>query len=294
MSARAATAVTVAILGSGALVGLPAVSASAADSAHSPAGITVVGHRGAPAYAPENTLPSVEKAAELGFRWVENDVQRTKDGELIVLHDTTLTRTTDVEQVFPDRAPWNVRDFTAAEIARLDAGTWYDPSFAGTRIPTLKEYLHEITQTHQNLILELKSPDLYPGIEAETLAELRNSGWLDRGHVRHRLVVQSFDAKSIKEVHKQRPDVKTGFLGTPTQAQLPEYARFADQINPSHTTIGADWVAAAHALKGPHDKALEVFTWTVDTPNDTVVAADKGVDGIISNAPDVVRDALGG
>ncbi|NED81407.1 glycerophosphodiester phosphodiesterase, partial [Streptomyces sp. SID11233] len=89
--------------------------------------ITVVGHRGAPAYAPENTLPSVDKAAELGFRWVENDVQRTKDGELIVLHDTTLTRTTDVEQVFPDRAPWNVRDFTAAEIARLDAGSWYNP-----------------------------------------------------------------------------------------------------------------------------------------------------------------------
>ncbi|NED86929.1 glycerophosphodiester phosphodiesterase, partial [Streptomyces sp. SID11233] len=57
--------------------------------------------------------------------------------------------------------------------------------------------------------------------------------------------------------------------------------------------IGADWVAAAHALKGPHDKPLEVFTWTVDTPADTVTAADKGVDGIISNAPDVVRGALG-
>ncbi|NED88126.1 glycerophosphodiester phosphodiesterase, partial [Streptomyces sp. SID11233] len=107
--------------------------------------------------------------------------------------------------------------------------SWYNPAFAGTRVPTLKQYLNEITRTHQNLILELKSPDLYPGIEAETLAALRNSGWLDRGHVRHRLVVQSFDAKSIKEVHKQRPDVKTGFLGTPTQAQLPEYARFADQ-----------------------------------------------------------------
>jgi glycerophosphoryl diester phosphodiesterase len=286
--------VTVAILGSGALVGLPATTAAAADSAHSPADITVVGHRGAPAYAPENTLPSVDKAARLGFRWVENDVQRTKDGVLVVLHDTTLTRTTDVEQVFPDRAPWNVRDFTAAEIARLDAGSWYDPAFAGTRIPTLKQYLDKITRTRQNLILELKSPDLYPGIEAQTLGQLREQGWLDRRHVRNRLVVQSFDAKSIKEVHKQRPDVKTGFLGTPTEAQLPEYARFADQINPSHTTIGADWVAAAHALKGPHKKPLEVFTWTVDTPADTVVAANKGVDGIISNAPDVVRGALGG
>ncbi|EFG65457.1 glycerophosphodiesterase [Streptomyces sp. SPB074] len=287
---------TVAILGSGALVGLPAASASAAGSPHArgPAPITVVGHRGAPAYAPENTLPSVDEAARLGFRWVENDVQRTKDGELVVLHDTTLTRTTDVEQVFPDRAPWNVRDFTAAEIARLDAGTWYDPSFAGTRVPTLEQYLSRISRTHQSLILELKSPDLYPGIEAETLARLRDSGWLDRAHVRNRLVVQSFDAKSIKEVHKQRPDVKTGFLGTPAQARLPEYARFADQINPSHTTIDADWVAAAHALKGPHDKPLEVFTWTVDTPADTVAAADKGVDGIISNAPDVVRGALGG
>ncbi|WP_281259550.1 glycerophosphodiester phosphodiesterase family protein, partial [Streptomyces glaucescens] len=93
----------------------------------------VIAHRGASAYAPENTLAAVDKAAELGIEWVENDVQRTKDGELVVIHDDSLRRTTDVETVFPDRAPWQVRDFTAAEIARLDAGSWFGPAYAGAR-----------------------------------------------------------------------------------------------------------------------------------------------------------------
>lgn len=294
MFARSAAAVAVALVGAGALIGLPATSA-AADTVlrdRSSQDVTVVAHRGASKQAPENTLAAVDRAAELGFRWVENDVQRTKDGKLVVLHDTTLTRTTDVEQVFPDRAPWNVRDFTAAEIARLDAGGWFGKGFEGARIPTLDQYMRRVTRNHQSLILELKSPDLYPGIERQTLDALRRDGWLDRSHVRDRLVVQSFDAASVRTVHEQRPDVKTGYLGTPQIKELPEYAKFADQINSSHVTIDGDYVSAVHALKGPHAKPLEVFTWTVDTADDTRRAVGYGVDGVITNAPDVVRGAL--
>ncbi|WP_307797725.1 glycerophosphodiester phosphodiesterase family protein, partial [Streptomyces laculatispora] len=97
----------------------------------------VISHRGASAYAPENTLAAVDKAAELGFDWVENDIQFTRDGVLVVIHDTDLKRTTDAEEVFPGRAPWAVKDFTAAEIARLDAGSWFGARYAGTRVPTL-------------------------------------------------------------------------------------------------------------------------------------------------------------
>ncbi|OON74698.1 glycerophosphodiester phosphodiesterase [Streptomyces tsukubensis] len=305
MYARPAAAAAAAILGFGALIILPATTTQAAPAAPATKGSgpartvahdrpTVVAHRGASAQAPENTLAAVDKAHALGFTWVENDVQRTKDGKLVVVHDDTLARTTDVEQRYPDRAPWNVKDFTAAEIAGLDAGGWFSPAYEGARIPTLKQYLQRITHNRQNLLLELKSPDLYPGIEKETLRELRNDGWLDRRHVDGRLIIQSFSAPSVREVHAQRPDVKTGFLGTPSVAQLPEYAKFTDQINPSHTGLDQAYVSAVHSLKGPHDKPLELFTWTVDDKDTSVRLAGLGVDGIISNNPSVVRDALGG
>ncbi|MFC9623550.1 glycerophosphodiester phosphodiesterase [Streptomyces sp. NPDC056930] len=253
----------------------------------------VLAHRGASAYAPENTLAAVDKADALGFDWVENDVQFTKDGVLVVVHDTDLKRTTDVEEVFPDRAPWAVKDFTAAEIARLDAGSWFGPQFAGTRVPTLKQYLDRIERNHQKLLLEIKSPEIYPGIEKETLRVLSRKGWLDRDHVKNRLVIQSFGAGSVKKVHQQRPDVTTGFLGTPAVADLPSYAAFTDQINPSYTSISADYVTAVHTLKGARGKKLRVNTWTVNDAATAAKVAGFGVDGIITNTPDVVREATG-
>ncbi|MFG2646281.1 glycerophosphodiester phosphodiesterase [Streptomyces sp. NPDC048436] len=300
MYARVAAATTAALLGAGALA-LPSATAHAADrssvqkatptSARHDSPL-VVAHRGASAYAPENTLSAIDKAADMGFRWVENDVQRTKDGELVIMHDDTLTRTTDVEQVFPDRAPWKVSDFTAAEIAKLDAGSWFSPKYAGQRVPTLKQYMNRVSRNHQKLVFEFKKPELYPGIEKQGLAVLRKTGWLDRHHVKSKLVIQSFSADSVKKVHKLRPDIKTGFLGTPAVAELPEYAEFADQINSSHTTISDKYVAAIHAFKGPHGKPLEIFTWTVNDAAAAQRVAGFGVNGIITNKPDVVREAL--
>ncbi|MFP3990560.1 glycerophosphodiester phosphodiesterase family protein [Streptomyces sp. E11-3] len=291
MYVRPATATTAVLLGVGALV----IPISTAQAATAETGTPlVVAHRGASAYAPENTIESLDKAANMGFRWAETDVQRTKDGKLVMMHDATLARTTNVEEVFPDRAPWRVAEFTSAEIAKLDAGSWFDAKYAGARVPTLEQYMNRVRHNHQKLVLEIKQPALYPGIERDTLAVLRKTGWLDQHHVRSKLVVQSFSADSVKKVHAQRPDVKTGFLGTPAVADLPEYAKFADQINSRHTTISADYVDAIQSLKGPRGKPLEIFTWTVDDAANARRAAGFGVDGIITNKPDVVRDALNG
>ncbi|WP_411084236.1 glycerophosphodiester phosphodiesterase [Streptomyces sp. cmx-18-6] len=296
MFVRTATASTAAaaVFGAGALL-LPGsqTQATAPQAADRQAAPVVVAHRGASGYAPENTLAAVDAAARLGVDWVENDVQRTRDGVLVVLHDTGLKRTTNVEEVFPDRAPWAVKDFTAAELARLDAGSWFGERFAGTRVPTLAQFLHRLERNRQKLLLEIKSPQTYPGIERDILRVLRQAGWLDRSHVRDRLVIQSFGADSVKKVHTLRPDVTTGFLGTPPVADLPAYAAFTDQINPSYTTIGADYVAAVQRLKGPHGKRLQVHTWTVNDAANAAKVNAFGVDGIITNYPDVVRDATG-
>ncbi|MFD9121449.1 glycerophosphodiester phosphodiesterase [Streptomyces bottropensis] len=289
MHVRAVAAATTAFLGATVLL-LPTSAAHAAADTENP---LVVAHRGASAYAPENTLAAVDKADEMGFEWVENDVQRTRDGRLVVVHDATLTRTTNVEELYPERAPWNVADFTAAEIARLDAGSWFDDEYAGARVPTLEQYMRRVSRNHQKLLLEIKNPQLYPGIEQETLKVLGNEGWLGPAHL-DRLVIQSFGADAVRRVHELRPAVKTGLLGTPDIADLPEYATFSDQINSSYTTISESYVATLHALVGPHGKPLEILTWTVNDAVNARRVAGYGVNGIITNKPDVVREATQG
>ncbi|MFF4228437.1 glycerophosphodiester phosphodiesterase [Streptomyces sp. NPDC001820] len=296
MYARPAAATATAVLGVSALL-LPgpaaeATTQTAAQSAGRHCAPLVIAHRGASAYAPENTFAAIDLAADMGFAWVENDVQRTKDGELVVVHDDSLARTTDVEQRFPSRAPWKIKDFTAAEIATLDAGSWFGAKWAGARVPTLKQYLNRVDENGQKLLLEIKKPELYPGIEKDTLRVLREEGWLDRFHVKHKLVIQSFGADSVKAVHQQRPDITTGSLGTPAVADLPSYAAFTDQINPSHTSISAEYVAAVHRLKGAHGERLWISTWTVNDAAGAARVNGFGVDGIITNNPDVVRDAM--
>ncbi|MYU21637.1 glycerophosphodiester phosphodiesterase family protein [Streptomyces sp. SID8352] len=287
MHARAVAVTITALLGIALLA--PSSRARTDDGA---AGPTVVAHRGASAYAPENTLAAVDRAAGLGVDWVENDVQRTSDGELVVLHDETLKRTTDAEEVFPDRSPWRVRDFTAAEVARLDAGSWFSPGYAGTRVPTLTQYLRRVERNHQRLLLELKSPELYPGVEEQTLRVLDDEGWLDDAHLEGRLVVQSFSADSVRTVHELEPAVRTGFLGAPQVPDLARYAEFADQVNPAHGSLSRPYVSAVHAHRGPHGDPLRVFAWTVDDADTARKVAGYGVDGVISNRPDVVRDAV--
>ncbi|MEU6667304.1 glycerophosphodiester phosphodiesterase family protein [Streptomyces sp. NPDC046727] len=288
MYARVVAATLAAALGTAAVLLSPTSDARARED-----GVPVViAHRGASAYAPENTLAAIDKAAELGFSWVENDVQRTKDGELVVLHDDSLQRTTNVEDVFPGRAPWKVRDFTAAEIARLDAGSWFSPAYAGARVPTLQQYMRRVEHNHEKLLLEIKNPELYPGIEQQTLKLLGNEGWLDGRHL-GRLVVQSFSADSVRAVHELKPAVTTAYLGTPTVAQLPGLARFTDLVNPSYGSLSRGYVSAVHVFHGPHGRRLKLFAWTVNDAAGTRMVAAYGVDGIITNKPDVVRAALG-
>ncbi|MFJ6081877.1 glycerophosphodiester phosphodiesterase [Streptomyces sp. NPDC092369] len=288
MYARVVAAFAAALLGATALL-LPTSDARARVVGEPP---SVVAHRGASALAPENTLAAVDAAAGLGVDWVENDVQRTKDGALVVIHDDSLRRTTDVEEVFPGRSPWKVKDFTAAEIARLDAGSWFAPRFAGVRVPTLDEYMRRVEDNGQNLLLEIKNPELYPGIEQQILKLLGNEGRLDRPYPDGRLIVQSFSADSLRLVHDLAPGVGTAFLGTPPVADLPEYAAFTDGINPSYASISTDYVSAAHALTGPHGRPLAVLAWTVDDAATALRVTGYGVDGVISNKPDVVRAAL--
>jgi glycerophosphoryl diester phosphodiesterase len=256
-------------------------------------GPVIYAHRAGAAYAPENTLAAIRNSHRLGAKWVENDVQRTRDGQLVVIHDPTLARTTNVEKVYPARKPWRVADFTLREIKRLDAGSWFGRKYARERIPTLAQYMGQLDRTGQGVLLELKQPQLYPGIEKQTLALLDKEGWLDGPHIADRLVIQSFSAAALRTTHRLRPAVRTGFLGNPAVGELPSYAAFADQINPSDKTLTWSYVDAVHHTRGPHGVDMRVNTWTVDDTSRATAVAGLGVDGIITNRPDVIEDAVG-
>ncbi|WP_436762349.1 glycerophosphodiester phosphodiesterase [Streptosporangium sp. V21-05] len=251
--------------------GLPAAAQSPAP--------TTVAHRGASAYAPENTIAAFELADRQGADMFELDVQETKDHKLVLMHDTTLARTTNAEKLFPGQAPWKVGDLTLAQIRRLDAGSWFDAKYAGEPVPTLGEALRAMSASRPGLLLEIKAPRLYRRIEAHVADELRrHPAWLSPG----RLVVQSFDWGSMRTFHRIMPRVPIGLIGTPAIADLPALARFADQINPPHDDLTPEYVRRVHRHR------MEVFTWTVDDPATMRRMISYRVDGIITNKPDLM------
>jgi glycerophosphoryl diester phosphodiesterase len=270
----------------------------------------VVAHRGASAYAPENTVPAFELAARQGATYVEFDLQLTKDRQVVCLHDESLERTTDVEAVFPERfreitAPrparhWMLEDFTLAEIKRLDAGAWFDQKFRGTRIPTFGETI-EAVKGRTGLFIELKSPERYDGIERLVLAELKARG-LDRPHADPRtpVLVQSFAASSLEKFAALDTGLPIHLLFSTrdsapwlTPEGLARVKRFATGISPEKTAL-ADIAAISRAhgmglLVTPYTFRAGAVTGFPDVRAEMAhYLGDLQVDGVITDNPDLV------
>ncbi|QZY29713.1 glycerophosphodiester phosphodiesterase [Nocardioides coralli] len=249
--------------------------------------VTRIAHRGASAHAPENTIAALERAIVMGCDMVEVDVQRTRDGVLVLLHDLDLTRTTDVCRVYPRRAPWRVQDLTYRELLRLEAGRWFSPAYAEQRIPTLEQTIDLLHHTGTGLLLEVKKPALHPGIAVDISTTLRRfPGFVREGTTHERLVVQSFDHAVMRRFATLEPDIPVGLLGRPPVRRLPRLATWAHQVNPRHRVATEEYVAAVHAA------GLACNVWTVDAPGDMRRVLDLDVDGVITNRPDVLAEAL--
>jgi glycerophosphoryl diester phosphodiesterase len=237
----------------------------------------LIAHRGGSLEAPENTLAAFRHAIELGMRFVELDVQMSRGGELVVIHDETLERTTN--------GSGNVRDYTLEELRQFDAGVKFGQEFAGERIPTLREVLELCLDAGVGVVVELKAPHLNPGME-EKVAALLGEMWL-RG-AEHIWCI-SFYHDAIRKMRTLDAVVPLGYL------YLPEVKSF---VQPDDT-VQAYCPYYETALNNPdqvrkaHDLGKLVFVYTVNEAEEMRRVADAGIDGMVSDRPGVLLEVFG-
>ena len=237
--------------------------------------ILVWAHRGASGIMPENTLASFQKAAELGADGVELDIQLTKDGELVVIHDETVDRTTDGKG-------W-VKDYTFEEIRKLNAcNTFHD---AGTfQIPTMKEVFELLKPTGLTINIELKTGIIdYPGIEEKIVALTHEEGFEDR------VIYSSFNHYSIMKIQKLDPKAITAFLYSDGPLDMPEYGK-EHHVNALHPALYN--LRMPDFMKKCHEYRLDVNVWTVNTEEYAKLCIQAGVNAIITNYPDMVQKVI--
>lgn len=248
-----------------------------------PARKTNVAHRGASAYAPEHTLAAYRLALEQGADFVEQDLAVTKDGVLICIHDPTLERTTNVEELFPDRAApitwegktvkgWFANDFTVAEIKQLDAGSWFDPKFKGETIPTFDEAV-ALVKGKAGMFPELKTPEVYRGravnFEGLVAAALDKHGLRGpNANPKTPVILQTFNETTAKQLAAIKIGVPVVLLisngdAWRTAAKVQEWKPFVQGLGPAKAIVGAN----PELVKWAHAEGLRVIPYTFRASN---------------------------
>ncbi len=306
-SSRKSRVVTLITLSGFALFGLLADAGDPDNiflrGAERPRPVLNIAHAGAASLAPQNTLAAGWKAFQIGADLWGIDARLTKDGVFVLMHDGTLDRTTNVEEVFPERAPWRVEDITASELKMLDAGSWFveiDPfsqiksgevpeveqhAYVGEKIPTLREAL-EFTREHDwRIDIEVKATGNVPKKEiAQQLVTLIAEIGMEA-----RVLVSSFDHQLLREVNGIDPRIPTALLVIVAPWNPVEYLEElgADVYAPSPIGFAASLVARLGVL------GFGVHLWTYNGVNQLEhFAAMEGVSGIYTDFPQRLEPIL--
>ncbi len=236
-----------------------------------PAGSPLVfAHRGGPRHAPENTLSAFRTAIADGADGLEFDVQMSRDGALVVIHDETVDRTTN--------GTGAVRDLTLAELRSLDAG-------AGERIPTFEEVVQQAQASGVTILPEAKSAHLYPGVEGKMVAALQAAGYID-----HTIVVD-FERDSLERFHRLDPGLRLCALYGTGQFDVSAPAGEAGLVCPEAEMVLLD----PAIIREAHLEGRQVFVWFLALENPLAIRAMRffGADGFIANDPAAAMAALG-
>jgi glycerophosphoryl diester phosphodiesterase len=238
---------------------------------------SVIGHRGAAARAPENTLAGLRKAHELGATWVEFDVMLTRDGVPILIHDETLHRTTNGRGRVPDR--------TLAEIRALDAGAWFSPAFAGERVPTLEEAVALLLELGLNANVEIKPATGHETATGEVVADTLRRLWPEDGP---RLLLSSFERPALAAARMVAPAIPRGLLAEALPGDWVEAMQALEcaTLHLGHTDISA---AALELLPAA---GVPVLLYTVNTVARAQALLAAGATALFTDAPDLLLAAL--
>ncbi|HEX5859050.1 MAG TPA: glycerophosphodiester phosphodiesterase family protein [Microbacterium sp.] len=228
----------------------------------------VASHRGDSASAPENTIPAVESAIAGGFAYVEVDVVLTADGQPVLMHDRTVDRTTN--------GHGRIAELTLAEVRALDAGAWFDPSFAGTQVPTLEEFLDVLAASHSKGLVELK------GVWDAEAAMRLTTAVVSRGLERD-VAVASFDTRTLAHVSTASPVIY----------RLAIFRALPDDVVAAARTMGVRGVltnersitARPEVVDELHAEGMRVVVYTLNEDAQWGEATDLGVDGIVTDDP---------
>ena len=231
--------------------------------------IDVIGHRGAGGVAPENTRAAIERAISAGAQWVEIDVQETADGEVVVMHDSDLMKNAGV-----DLKVW---DATVDEITAVDVGTSFDPQFHDERVPTLREILN-LCKGRIGIIIELKSYGHGQMLEQRVVDLVEASGSVDE--------VQCMSLKPgvVAQLKKLRPDWRVGLLLSLAVGDV-------RNIEADFLAVNARF-ATSRMVQEAHEAHKLLYAWTLNDPVSISRMVGRGVDGVITDYPDMAKNVL--
>lgn len=241
--------------------------------------IKVIAHRGGSNLAPENTLAAFQNAIDLGVDMIEIDVEQTSDSIVVVIHDSKVDRTTN--------GTGSVDSLSYSYVKTLDAGSWFDKKYKNERISTLDETL-QLINGKVILLIEIKEgSERYPGIEQQTVESIQQfnaHSWT---------IVQSFNKKAIERIKLLDKKIETYYL---LGRNFKKY--YNDLIENPDPELGYDGIAVHHSMLSAasvdsiKQLGLGVFTWTVDELEDMKKMIDAGVNGIITDSPDILIDHI--
>ena len=234
---------------------------------HLAADTEITAHRGGAWKAPENTISALQYTIDSGADYAEIDVQETKDGELILLHDDSLKRTAGVKK--------NVWDMTLKQVEKLDAGASFHKKFRGEKIPEFTEVL-KFCKGRLDLNIEIKYNGKNKGIVNKVVRAIKEN------HFEDHCIVTSMNYQFLKQIKKTAPEIRTGYIMTMTYGGV-QGMEAADFFSVKHTYVDEKFVTQAHAL------GKEVHVWTVNYKGDAKRMLDMGVDNIITDDPIMVR-----
>lgn len=262
-----------------------------------------IAHRGARSLAPENTMAAARKAFSLGASGWELDVEMTSDGELVLMHDDTLERTTNANQVFATRQPWKVQDFLFTELSQLDAGSWFireDPfkqvaagavpeeekiAIKEIKIPTLREAL-EYTRAHQWFVnVEIKDAIGTPAdatIVRAIVSLIRELGMSSL------VLISSFNHEYLKQVKILQPSLATGAL---VDVFVPDPVTMLKELSAQAYHPSKD-VIIDKQVKELRQAGYDVYVWTVNEEDEMRKFIEMGVSGIITDFPQKLNEIL--